>query len=448
MKLFVRDGTFYKKAALIAIPVSLQGLINIGVNMMDTIMLGSFGEVAISGSSLANQVINLFYILTLGIGGGAAVVTAQCWGRQDLVKLKKTMTIALWVVIAVGAAFTVVTLAAPEGLMRIFTVEEAVIASGARYFRVMAAVYVIQGMTSVLVIIMRSFGSVHIPLYTSIASFGINIFFNWVFIFGRLGAPRMEIAGAALGTVIARLVEAAITFAYIFVWDKKVRYRLRDLFGECRSVFQEYLHYSAPVIVSDALLALGNNAVAIVMGRIGAGFVAANSICAIVMQLSTVFIQGLSNASGIMIGNTLGEGRVEDAYDQGCTFFTLSAIVGVLACGLIVLIGPAVVGYYNITPETYEIAIELMDAVAFIVIFQAISSVMTKGVLRGGGDTRFLMVADILFLWAASVPLGALAAFVWQLNAFWIYTFLKVDMIIKSLWCIQRLVSRKWMRRI
>lgn len=447
-KLFVRDRVFYSRAARITLPIALQSLITIGVNMMDTIMLGSFGEIPISASSLANQVIVLFNILCLGIGGGAAVVTAQCWGRQDILGLKKVTTLALRIVFFSGLVFTVATLLFPEQIMAVFTTEEAVIQSGVRYFEIMAFTYIIQGMTTVVTIVERSYGVVKIALYSSIGSFGINIFFNWMFIFGKLGAPAMEIAGAALGTLIARVFEMAFIVGYFLVVDKKVCYRIRDLFGECRSCLHEYLHYSVPVIVSDSLLALGNSAVAIVMGRIGAAFVAANAIVAIVQQLSTVFISGLSSASSVMIGNVLGEGDKQKAYEQGVTFFSLSTIVGLAAGGIIVLLGPTIVGYYNVVAETREIAIALMDAVGFIVIFQAISSVMTKGVLRGGGDTKFLMAADILFLWVASVPLGALAAFVWELGPFWIYCCLKMDMIIKTFWCIQRLISKKWMRTI
>ncbi|MDO4460255.1 MAG: MATE family efflux transporter, partial [Clostridia bacterium] len=166
------------------------------------------------------------------------------------------------------------------------------------------------------------------------------------------------------------------------------------------------------------------------------------------VQLSTVFIQGISNASSIMTGHTLGEGDVEKAQKQGWTFAGLGTVIGAFAGLLILAISNPMIHAYNIEPETQLIAKELMLAIAFIVVFQSMNSILTKGVLRGGGDTVFLMAADVLFLWIASVPLGYLAGLVWHLPAFWIYSFLKIDQIIKAIWCLFRLKSKKWIKKI
>ncbi len=170
------------------------------------------------------------------------------------------------------------------------------------------------------------------------------------------------------------------------------------------------------------------------------------AITAVTVQISTVFIQGISNASSVMTGNTLGEGDKERAYHEGITFFSMSALVGLMAGGFIILLSPYIINFYNITSETKGIAGQLMKAVGVIVVFQSVGSVMTKGVLRGGGDTKFLMVADILFLWVASIPLGYFAGLVLHLPVFWVYFFLKIDHVLKSVWCIKRLISKKWLK--
>ena len=203
-----------------------------------------------------------------------------------------------------------------------------------------------------------------------------------------------------------------------------------------------------PVLVSDSLLGLGNNAVAVVMGHIGAGFVSANAITTVTQQLSTVFIQGISQSSSIVIGHTIGAGNVARAQKEGITFLGLGTLVGIVAGGIIMAISPLVISFYNITPQTRDIAEQLMLAVGFIVIFQSMNSILTKGVMRGGGDTRFLMIADFLFLWIVSIPLGALAGLVWDLPPFWIYCCLKIDQVIKAIWCIFRLRSGKWIKVI
>ena len=448
MQLFVRDKTFYKTVATIAIPITLQSLITIGINMADTVMVGALGEIPLSASALANQFIHLFQICCMGIGMGASVLTSRYWGMKDLTSLRKTVTIMLRIALTLGLLFMVTTILAPSALMRIYTPDADVIAQGAIYFTWSVPTYLFIGLSLTITIVLRSVGQVRLPLYTSIASFFVNVFFNWVLIFGKLGAPRLEIQGAALGTLIARAFEFSLICGYFFFRDQHIRYRIRNLFMQCRDLVRTYLKISAPVIVSDALLAFGNSAVAIVMGHIGPGFVSANAITTVTQQFSTVMISGMSNASAIITGHTLGEGDPDRAQRQGITFTAMGTAVGLFAGVVILILSRPVIGMYNITPETQAIARQLMLAVGIIVVFQATSSILTKGVLRGGGDTRFLMVADILFLWVASIPLGALAGLVLHLPAFWIYTFLKIEHVIKAFWCVFRLSSRKWIKKI
>lgn len=445
-RLFVKEKSFYKLILSIAVPVVLQNMITIGVNIMDTLMLGNYGEVQLSASSLANEFINIYHIMCMGMSMGAAVLTAQYYGAGNNPSLKKIVTIVLRMGLVIAAAFTVVTLLFPEELMRLYTPDEAVIEKGVLYFRISAVTYVLLGVSLILTNILRTVHQVRFPLVLSIVTFFVNVFFNWVFIYGRLGAPEMQIEGAALGTVIARLVECGSLVTYFFVFDKRIGYRIKDLFMKCGDHVRVYITYAIPVMVSDTLLALGNSAVSIIMGHIGATFVAANSIISQTVRLSTVFNQGLSSASSVITGNTLGKGERDKAYHQGVTFLCLSILIGLAAAVVILLISPLLVESFNITQEAKDIAYQLMASVSVMMVFQTVQSVLTKGVLRGGGDTRFLMLADILFLWLASIPLGYLCGLVWHLSPFWIYAALKIDWVIKSVWCIFRLRSKKWIR--
>lgn len=445
-RLFVKEKSFYKLILSIAVPVVLQNMITIGVNIMDTLMLGNYGEIQLSASSLANEFINIYHIMCMGMSMGAAVLTAQYYGAGNNPSLKKIVTIVLRMGLVIAATFTVVTLLFPEELMRLYTPDEAVIEKGVLYFRISAVTYVLLGVSLILTNILRTVHQVRFPLVLSIVTFFVNVFFNWVFIYGRLGAPEMQIEGAALGTVIARLVECGSLVTYFFVFDKRIGYRIKDLFMKCGDHVRVYITYAIPVMVSDTLLALGNSAVSIIMGHIGATFVAANSIISQTVRLSTVFNQGLSSASSVITGNTLGKGERDKAYHQGVTFLCLSILIGLAAAVIILLISPLLVESFNITQETKDIAYQLMASVSVMMVFQTVQSVLTKGVLRGGGDTRFLMLADILFLWLASIPLGYLCGLVWHLPPFWIYAALKIDWVIKSVWCIFRLRSKKWIR--
>lgn len=257
----------------------------------------------------------------------------------------------------------------------------------------------------------------------------------------------MEIGGAALGTLIARVVEFIVTFIYIFKIDKSLGLKVRNILkNPTKELFYNYYRLGMAALFSDGLLGLGSNVMNMVLGHMGAAVVSANAICLVVDRLLTVVVQGVSNASSIVTGNTIGRGDKETALRQGQTFYILSAIFGLACSALIAIFGSLSIMAYSLEPETVTIAEEMMLAYAFISIFQSIQSVMTKGVLRGGGDTKFLLVADILFLWVASLPLGFLVGLVWNGPAWLAIICLRIDWIIKSFWCIGRLNSGKWIK--
>ena len=444
----VKDRSFYRRVMQIAIPIALQSLITIGVNMMDTIMLGRMGETQIAASSLANQFVNVFQIFGMGLGMGASVLIARFWGRQDLHNLRKSIAIMLRLTLALATLFTLATMITPRSIMRLYTPDEGIIDAGRRYLRWVVACYYFHGLTLTLTLVLRNVGLMKIPLYSSIGAFFVNIFFNWVFIFGKLGMPRMEIEGAALGTLISRAFEFAFIGGYFLLKDKKIGFRVKHLFLNCADLWRDYIKVSIPVLVSDGLLALGNNCVGMVFGRLGENFVSANAITGVVQSCSTVVIQGVAQSATILTGNTLGEGDMEKTQHQGEAFIALGMALGLVAGGIILAIGHPVVTFYKLSSETNLIAYSLMRAQAIIVFFQSLNNVMTKGVLRGGGDTKFLMVADILFLWVASIPLGFLAGLVWHFPPFLTYCCIRIDNVIKAVWGITRLRSGKWIKKV
>ncbi len=448
MKLISNDKQFYKRVAGIAVPIALQGFITTGVNMMDTIMIGTVGETQLSAVSLANQFISIYQILCMGIGMGASVLVARYYGMREKDSLKKTVAIMVRLCVSIASLFCLATALFPRWIMEIYTEEEPIIANGIRYLQYSVATYFLLGLSLTSTIVLRNVQQVRLPLYTSIGAFFINVGANYVFIFGRLGLPRMEVAGAAIGTLIARIFEFGVICGYLFFRDQEIGVRLSDVFRRVGSLWREYIRISIPVLLSDGILAIGNNSVAMVIGRLGESFVAANAVTAVTQQLSTTVIQGFSQAGAIVTGYTLGEGDRKKAQEQGCAFLGIGIFFGAIGAGIILLISEPMIAAYNLSPQTREIARELMLAISLIVLFQAANSIMTKGVLRGGGDTKVLMVADNIFLWAASIPLGILAGPVLHLPAFWICFFLKVDQVLKAVWCVIRLRSGRWIRRI
>lgn len=458
MKLFKKDAPFYKNVFVLGFPIALQTLITVGVGMLDNIMLSRLSQDAFSAASLANSFITIFQIFCMGLGMGASVLVSRYWGMKKAhdnedkadIALKQTVCLMLRLVLFMALIFALGALLIPRFIMLSYTGSEPLIELGCTYLRYSVATFFFLGLSLTTTIVLRSVGQSRYPLYVSIAALMINLSGNYVLIFGHFGFPQLGIAGAAIATLIARIFEAGAVMVYLLIFDKKVGFRIHHFFMKTRSLLREYFRVSIPVLISDAIVALGNNSITMVIGHLGDAFVAANAITAVTQQLSTVVIQGVCQAGAIITGQTLGRGQKERAEEQGWLFLGLGFALGFLSALFIFFTKTPVIYSYGeeLTTDSISIAYQLLNAISLIIIFQATNSIMTKGVLRGGGDTTMLMLADNIFLWVLSLPLGLLTGFVLHLPAFWIYFFLKSDQIAKTIWCVFRLRGRKWIKRI
>lgn len=461
MKIFSKDKEFYKRTFTIALPIAAQSLISIGVNMLDTMMLGNLGNSnssALKAASQANSFITIYHILCMGLGMGASVLVSRYWGiiksngteKEDANRsLKQTIALMLRFTLGLAALFALVTALFPEFIMGTYSTNPELIQQGSIYFRWSVATYFFLGVSLVTTIVLRSVGSVKPPLFISIGALSINLLANYALIYGHFGAPRMEIAGAALATLIARICEASAILIYLFIIDKKIHFKPYHIFIKCGSLIKEYIRICIPVLISDGILAFGTNLVAQIIGHLGDDLVSANAVTAVTQQLSTAVVQGVSQAGAIVTGHTLGEGDKEKTMRHGYLFFGLGIALGIFAAVFITVTKtPIISAYTDLSQNEIEIAHQLMWAISIIIIFQATNSIMTKGVLRGGGDTMMLMVTDNIFLWTISIPLGCLAGFVFKLPPFWIYICLKSDQIIKTIWSLLRLRSGKWIKKV
>lgn len=457
-KLFDKTETgFYKNVFTLALPIALQSLITVGVNMLDTIMVGSLPGNALFSTNLANSFISIYQILCMGLGMGASVLVSRYYGMKENGDepekaehaLRQTVCLMLRLTLFLAALFALATAFIPGTIMRMYSDLDDVINLGCQYFKWSVPTYFFVGLSLTVTIALRSVRQVKLPFLVSIGAFSINLCANYIFIFGKFGAPRMEVAGAALGTLIARIFEASMIVGYLLFVDKKIGFRIKHMLMETRSIIGEYIRISIPVLISDGILAIGNNTVTMVIGNLGPIIGSANSITGPTQQLSTVVVQGVCQAGAIVTGQTLGTGQKEKTMKQGFLFFGLGLGLGLLSALFIMLVkGPVIAMYTGVEEEAKVVANDLMIAISLIIVFQATNSIMTKGVLRGGGDTKMLMLADNIFLWTIAIPLGYLAGYVFHLPAFWIYIFLKSDQIVKTLWAFLRLRSGKWIKKI
>lgn len=446
--IIIKDPAFYKKALMLVIPVVLQNIINQGVNMMDTVMVGRLGEVAISASSLANQFYQIFNFLCMGISAAGLVLASQYWGANEKGTVKRVYDLCIQLVTVIGLCFALVSILIPGQIMSIFIKDDDVIREGAKYLRVTALVYLPHGLSLVIANIVRSIGNAKLGLLTSCISFLVNVGANYIFIFGKLGAPELGVMGAAVGTLCARLVEFTVCVVYMLRIEKDIRYRPDKLLRIAEaSLLKEFRRLGLPAVISDTILGLAASAMSIILGRMGKEVVSAYAIVTVLDRMCSVATMGVSSAAGVMVGHTVGSGDYKRAQREGETFLIISAVLGAAAALLVLSIGTLSVDLYEITNETRNIAIVMMDSSAIVVFFQTIQSALSKGILRGGGDTKFLMVADVVFQWCASIPLGYLAGVVLNVPVFWVLIILRIDYIIKAIWLTFRLKSGKWIHQ-
>lgn len=444
----IKNGDFYRKTLYLMVPVVLQQLITIGVNFFDNLMVGSFGEVPIAAAAFSNQFYSFFQMVCMGLGSGAVVMSSQFWGRKELSSMRTVAALALRVTFVICAVFTAAAVGAPGWILEIYTNDAQVIQIGTPYLRLIALTLLLAGISSTVTYLLRSVGQVRIPLIGSAVAFFTNIFFNWIFIFGMFGAPRLELVGAAVGTLIARIFEFIIVFGYFIVKDPVFSFRLKHLLLSVKEMWHPYIQYSMPVLISDTLLGLSLSMVSIILGHVGSNISAANAIITSVSQVTTVLNTGMAGASAIVVGNTIGEGDLEKAKRESNTYVILSLLFGLAVVGPLLLVEQPYVSLYSITEETRQITHGMMLVACATMPLQTMAYVTSKGILRGGGDTRFLLLADSSMVWLVSLPLGALASFVWHMSPTWIYFFLRVEFPLKGIICFIRFCSGKWIKII
>ena len=438
---------FYRMVIGLVLPMALQNLINVGVTSADVIMLGKVGETALSASSLGGQVYFILNLIFFGLTSGAAVLTAQYWGRQDRKTIERVLGISLRISLFVGALFTLAAELIPAWLMRIFTNEQEIIQAGVPYLRIVAISYLFTAVTMVYLNIMRSVEKVIIATVVYSISLVVNVVLNAVFIFGLLGFPAMGVAGAALATTIARFVELLIV-----LWhnsrNKIVKMRLRDIGYREKLLMKDFGSYVLPVLFNELLWGGGMATISAILGHLGSAAVAANSVVQVTRQLAMVVSFGVAGATAIVLGKTIGEGKENMARIYARRFVRMSVVLGI-AGGLVVLgVSPIARHFLNLTPRASEYLKYMMYIMSYFCVGQSINTVLVVGVFRSGGDTRFGLVLDAAALWGGAIFLGMIAAFVWKFPVPLVFVFLASDELLKLPFSFWRYRSFKWLKNI
>ena len=431
--LFTRNRSFYKMFFPLLLVITLQQLAALAVNMADNLMLGRYTELALSGATLVNQIQFVLQQVAAAIGMGIVVLAAQYWGQRRLEPIKKVINIGVKSGLLVGLVFLAAAKLFPEALLSLFTNDGTVIAEGVKYLRVICWTYPVFALSNSLMYSLQAVETATIGTVMSISTICINVCLNWCLIYGNLGAPELGIVGAAVATLVSRIVELVIILIYVLKVDKKLRMKWRDLLPFDFTYLRDYVKVSIPIVLSGLLWGVAQAAQAAVLGHISATVIAANSIAIIISQIFAVVGMSSANAASVVMGKTIGGGRLDLVRSYAKTMQGVFLLIGVIFGGAMFLLKDFIVGFYTVSAETRALALQFITVMSISTVGTCYEYPVEGGVIAGGGDTKYAAWMDNLFMWLFTIPAAFLSAFVFRWSPVVTFCFLKADQLLKCL---------------
>ncbi len=443
----LKDDVFYRQIFKLVLPIVIQNLLSAAVSSADVVMLNYVGQSSISAVSLASQYANVLFMVFYGLGTGATMLCAQYYGKGDMKAIQVVEGIALRFSLGFAMLFAGAAFFFPEGMMRLFTNDGELIAIGASYLRFMSVSYLCWGIIEVYLAVLRSIGRVTVSTAMNVLAFSLNIVLNAVFIFGLFGAPKLGAMGVAIATSASRLIELAACFA-VSAASRDIKLDFRYLFARNRPLFSDFVRLSLPALGNDISWSVAFSMYSVIMGHMGTDAVAANSFVVVVRNFGTILCFGMASAGGILLGNVIGEGKLEEARADAGKLMKLTVLTGAIG-GLIVLAAtPFVLKYATLTENAMHYLKYMLLINTYYVMGSAVNTTLIAGVFRAGGDSRFGFICDTIDMWCYAVPLGFLAAFALKLPVLWVYFLLCTDEFVKWPWVIRHYRSGKWLNNI
>lgn len=451
MSRMLHDKTFYRTFAILTLSLALQNLLTYSVNLADNIMLGRFSQDALSGASLCNQLQFFLQMLVQGVGEGVVVLGARYWGKKDLKPIPDIIGAGLRFGVSIAAVLFVLALLFPTQIIRLMTNDPVIMEQAVQYLQIICFTYVIFALTNMLTASLRSIGIVKIGYIISASTLCINICLNYVLIYGHFGAPALGVRGAAIATLVSRTVELLIVIWFLKFREHTLCLNWRKLLFIDTSYIKDYIHVSLPMLVTQTMWGASSIIQTAILGNMenAAMVVPANSISVLVFQILSVVGYGAASAAAIMTGRTLGEGHKERINQTAFTFQIMFCIIGVFT-GLIILLsrGPVLQIYNTLSPEAAELTRQFITVLAITSVGTCYQMAADCGILRAGGDTRFAMWNNIVFVWLICLPCAALSAFVFHFSPVVVFFCLKMEQLGKCPVIFLRVRSKKWIKQI
>lgn len=446
--MFTRDRSFYKSFIALAVALMAEQAVILSVNLIDNLMLGAYAEAALSGVAAVNQIQFVLQQIVYGVSNGMIVLGSQYWGQGRTDAVRKLAAIGIWIVIGITLALFVAVSMAPYGALGLFTNNAAIAEQGARYLKIMRWSYVFFGMTTVMLGAMRIAETVKIALRVSVVSLLINVSINYLLITGNLGFPELGVRGAAIGTLTARVAEWAIVGFYLFTREKRLNLAPADFLRLDRTMLGDYLRVSAPIIGASVIWGVGNAVQTMILGHMDKSAIAAQSISNTLFLLLKVTSVGAASAASVIIGKAVGAGDFDRVREYTRTLQGLFVFIGLVLAGLFAAIGFNLLAVYNIADETRQMARAFILIQTVTMFTMSYQMPVNAGIIRGGGDTRFIFLLDIVSQIGIVIPLALLAAFVWRLSPVVVTFILNSDQIFKCVPAFLRVNSYKWIRTL
>lgn len=448
-KKYYKEDEFYRLLFTIAIPIIIQNFLSSSLNMVDNLMIGRLGEDAIAAVGQANQLFFLFNLMIFGLNSGGAIFFSQYHGNHD----ERSMTRFIGITLALGGIiallFSVVAIFFPQVIMGLYTEDPLVLTQSTVYLRIVGFSYLISSFSFTMVFALRSTGQAFVPMLSSIIGLGSNTVLNFLLINGYLGFPRLEVRGAAIATLVARIIEFSILL--YMVWGRKKLIRetpFQELLRFRKADVRRFLSVASPVIINETFWSLGIMTYNFAIAQIGVSAFAALQITNTIAHLFLVFAFGVCNAASIIIGNQIGKDRLDLVKEYTARIIRIILLLGgIMTLALLLFKGP-ILGLYKLEGSTHETTNYLLTMTAFIIPVRFMNILYIVGIFRGGGDTKYSLMAETLSLWGVGVPLVAVSALVLGMPVEVVFTLSLSEELVKLVICTPRYRSMKWIRKV
>ena len=447
MEVKINKRAFYRKLITLALPIALQSLMLALVAACDALMLGKVEQNEMTAVSLATQVQFVQNMFVFAVTGAGAVLGAQYWGKRDREKMQEIFDLMLVLSGMISLIFFLACEFIPVGLMHIFSKDKVIIEIGAKYLQIAGWSYLITGISQCYLTMMKITDRVIESAVASSAAVVLNIVFNYIFIFGKLGLPAMNSRGAAIATMIARVMEMLLSLGFT-LGKEHIRPALGKLFKIDKQLTQSFVKQLLPLMGGSLLWGVGFTSYTAIIGHMNSDAAAANSIASVVRDLICCICNGIGSAAGIMVGNEMGAGRLETGKAYGIKLKNISYIIGFISTGLVLAVTPIVVSSMELTEEARSYLTGMMIIMSIYMIGRCVNTVSINGVLDGGGDTVFDMYSLFVTMWCIAVPLALLGAFVFHFPVLVVYACTCLDEVGKIPWVMYRIKKYKWVKNL